>query len=260
MNYFFITSLGRSGTKFFANMLNYNEEVMCFHEPYREDYVNLPLSYYSKDLKVLNANLIARFKDVESKIKQKDNCKYYGEVNSLLRYNTSWLRENLNAKIAHVVRDPKKVVPSIYSRNVYKEGSSHLEIVPNNADLYADQWLEMSRFEKICWYWTHTNNMLLESVDRCFKFEDLISNYTEFQELVDYLEIPMISESVWKTEVLKPKNTSKKAIFRTKAKSILQLKDSNVEQIGYYKDWSMEMKASFKSICGETANKMGYDI
>ena len=118
MKYFFITSLGRSGTKFFANMLNHSNEVMCFHEPYREDYVNLPLSYYASDLKVLENNLQERFKDVELKTSAESSCNYYGEVNSLLRYNTTWLKNNLNAKVAHVVRDPKKVVPSIYSRNV----------------------------------------------------------------------------------------------------------------------------------------------
>lgn len=260
MKYFFITSLGRSGTKFFANMLNYSNDVMCFHEPYREDYVNLPLSYYASDLKVLEYNLEARFKDVELKAKSNPQVKYYGEVNSLLRYNTTWLKSHLNAKIAHVVRDPKKVVPSIYSRNVYKNGGSHLEIVPNNTSEYSNKWSQMNRFEKICWYWTHTNNMLLNNVDRCFKFEDLISDYSKFQELLNYLEIPMISESVWKTEVSKPKNTSKKAVFRKKMKSIIQLKESNVEQIGNYNEWRESMKTSFDSICGETAKKMGYEV
>jgi hypothetical protein len=108
MKYFFITSLGRSGTKFFANMFNYSNEVTCFHEPYKEDYVNLPLSYYSSDLKVLETNLQERFKDVELKTSANSSCNYYGEVNSLLRYNITWLKDNLNAKVAHVVRDPKK--------------------------------------------------------------------------------------------------------------------------------------------------------
>lgn len=260
MKYFFITSLGRSGTKFFANMLNKSSEVMCFHEPYREDYVNLPLSYYASDLKVLGTNLQERFKDVERKISVNSSCNYYGEVNSLLRYNTIWLKENLNAKVAHVVRDPKKVVPSIYSRNVYKKGGSHLEIVPNNTDSYASKWLKMSRFEKICWYWTHTNNRLSDDLDQCFKFEDLISDYSKFQELINYLEIPMIPESVWKMEISKPKNTSKKAIFRKRAKSMLQFKEADVEQIGSYNEWTDEMKASFESICGETSKKMGYGI
>ncbi|MDA7558633.1 sulfotransferase domain-containing protein [Flavobacteriaceae bacterium] len=260
MKYFFITSLGRSGTKFFASMLNKSSEVMCFHEPYREDYVNLLLSYYAGDLKALETNLQERFKDVERKISGNSSCNYYGEVNSLLRYNTIWLKENLNAKVAHVVRDPKKVVPSIYSRNVYKEGGSHLEIVPNNANAYASQWLKMSRFEKICWYWTHTNNRLSDDLERCFKFEDLISDYSKFQELINYLEIPMLSESVWKTEVSKPKNTSKTAIFRVKAKSMLQFKESDVELIGGYNEWTEDMKKSFNAICGDTAKKMGYGI
>lgn len=260
MTYFFITSLGRSGTKFFANMLNHSDEVMCFHEPYREDYMSLPLSYYASDLKVLEHNLKSRFEDVNLKTKSNPNLKYYGEVNSLLRYNTKWLQSNLNAKVAHVVRDPKKVVPSIFSRNVYKEGSSHLEIVPKNTSPYAEKWMYMSRFEKVCWYWMHTNDMLLDNIERCFKFEDLISDYSKFKELVYYLEIPMIAEAVWEIEVSKPKNTSKKALFRKKAKSLLQFKDSDIEQIGNYNEWTEDMKSSFKSICGETANKMGYDI
>ena len=41
---------------------------------------------------------------------------------------------------------------------------------------------------------------------------------------------------------------------------MLQFKESDIEQIGNYKDWTEDMKVSFNAICGETAKKIGYDI
>ncbi|MDT0559385.1 sulfotransferase domain-containing protein [Ichthyenterobacterium sp. W332] len=259
MKYFFITSIGRSGTAFFANLLNKAQGVKCFHEPYRQDYANLPLAYYSNDLMTLKDRLSERFRLINSKVSLNDFA-IYGEVNSLLRYNTQWLKKSLNAKIVHVVRDPRKVVPSIYSRNVYKDGSSHLEIIPKNDDKFSKQWKNMDRFDKICWYWTHTNNMLLNDVDQCFRFEDLIANYDVFAEMCRYIEIPEISKKAWQMEIAKPKNTSKYALFRKRLKLLVTFKSIKIEDIGDFEQWSPDMKIRFKTICGETAQKCGYDI
>ncbi len=261
MTYFFITSLGRSGTKFFANLINQSsDEVLCYHEPYRQDYSNLPLSYYSPELKVVESNLRERFQNVQNELSEHPKYNYYGEVNSLLRYNTQWLQDNLKARVVHIVRDPKKVVPSIYARNVYKEGSSHLDIVPKNNSPYAEKWHMMNRFEKICWYWSHTNDMLLNAVEKCVKFEDLVSDYRVFSDTVGYLGIPTVPESLWKHEISKPKNTSKKAIFRKKLKSVLTMKEAQIETIGAYSEWTTEMRASFHDICGPIAKQIGYDF
>tara|TARA_R110002111_G_scaffold261897_1_gene336136 strand:+ start:2925 stop:3107 length:183 start_codon:yes stop_codon:yes gene_type:complete len=47
--------------------------------------------------------------------------------------------------------------------------------------------------------------------------------------------------------------------FRIKEISMMQLKESENEQIGNYKEWTEDLKNSFNFICGET-KKIGYGI
>ena len=76
----------------------------------------------------MNYSLKNRFNFVKSTYKNNSEIKAYGEVNSLLRYNAQWLKVNLNAKIVSVARDPKKVIRSIYLRNVYIDHKgSHMQ-------------------------------------------------------------------------------------------------------------------------------------
>ncbi len=260
MKYFFITSLGRSGTKFLSNLLNQLDHVICLHEPFNEDYINLKLSYFNCDSLVLKSQLEKRFLNVDNQLKSNKYCKFYGEVNSLLRYNTKWLEDNLGAKIVHITRNPKKVVPSIYSRTIFKKTNRNLEIIPLNSDKFSKDWHNMSRFEKICWYWTHTNNYLFENVDVFFRFEDLISDYEKFVELLNYLELPVIDESLWKKEIIKPKNTSKKSVFKKSMRLALQFKNPKVKLLGNYEKWDNDMKKKFELICYNTMKKFDYEI
>ena len=257
MKYFFITSLGRSGTKFLSKLINNSEEVICKHEPYRQDYLNIGLSYYYPNSTILNDNLHKRFESIK-KNNSKLGYSCYGEVNSLLRYNAEWLKSNLNAKIVHIIRNPKDVVRSIYSRNVYRDGSSHIEIIPKNENPYSDKWLNMTRFEKICWYWVHTNEVLEKNIDMRFRFEDLIKDYNIFLKLIDYLDIPIISKELWEFEIKNPRNTSKANFFRKRLKGLLNFKLIKDNDIGDYDMWTEEQKNSFNRICSKTMRKYGY--
>jgi hypothetical protein len=88
MNYFFILSLGRSGTKFLSNFFNTNKNLICLHEPNKvDDYINLPLSYYYPNSSILHDSLTNRFNLVKNTYKSDSEIEAYGEVNSLLRYN-----------------------------------------------------------------------------------------------------------------------------------------------------------------------------
>jgi hypothetical protein len=209
---------------------------------------------------VLKSQLEKRFLKVNKQLNSDKNCRFYGEVNSLLRYNTKWLEDNLDAKIVHIIRNPKKVIPSIYARTVYKKINRDLEIIPFNSDKFSKKWHKMSRFEKICWYWTHTNNHLSENLDVFFRFEDLISDYNKFVDLLNYLELPIIKESLWRKEVQKPKNTSKKSIVKKSISLALQFKNPKIKLLGKYEEWDYNMKKEFKIICYNTMKKFDYEI
>ena len=263
MNYFFILSLGRSGTKFLSNLFNTNKNLICLHEPNKvDDYINLPLSYYYPNSSILHDSLTNRFNLIKNTYKSDSEIEAYGEVNSLLRYNAEWLKRNLNAKIVSIARDPKKVIRSIYLRNVYIDHKgSHMPIMPKNEDPYVNEWVHMNRFERICWYWKHTNQHLIRYNFPIYKFERLIDNYDTFLGLIEQLGISNIDKKTWKKLSSKPLNNSKnfKNNVRYFMKKIIGLEKYERVDIGQYDSWTKPQKDSFKKICGKVANDLGYE-
>ena len=209
MKYFFIISLGRSGTQFLSNLLNQVPNFSVKHEPFIEDKKLLSYSYSDSYSQIVEKLLQERFKSVNSDLD--NNYNTYGEVNSYLRYNSDWLRNELNAKILTIVRDGRDFVKSAYGRTIYTNEEPQLSIIPKNGDSYVEKWPKMDRFEKLCWYWKTTNEYLFDNFgDDILKFEKLISDYEYFnKKILIPLNIDSLSYDKWINIVQKPKNTSK---------------------------------------------------
>ena len=254
---FFILSHGRSGSKFLALLLNdTSNDIVVNHEPFLEDYHLLPLAYYYPESKVLKSKLKNRFETILSELN--NDVAIYGEVNSLLRYSAGWLIDNLSPVILHLVRDGRDVVRSTYARNTYLWNDSHLPIFPKNNDKYSDKWIQMTRFEKICWYWRETNEHLLRYNFPIIHLESLISNYDYFK---NKLLIPLgisVSYDRWKEKISNPQNKTKNFDFKKIVKKYIIKENINTDKIPHYTRWDKNMLESFNEICGETMRKLGY--
>lgn len=256
MQYFFILALGRSGTNFLARLLDHDTRGTVRHETYALDSRLMVLRRAGGYAKVLDHLLEERFKD-----RIPAEGEFYGEVNSYLRYEADWLRARFDPVLLHLVRDGRDFVRSAYIRGVYTPFEIDGPIVPRDDDPYAGRWAEMDRFQRLCWYWMHTNEQLACGVERFVRLEDLLGDYQVLRrEVLDPTGL-RIDEDVWRREVDRPKNTSRIYRLRLAAARLRRGRQGlpNFEPIPHWSRWDDEMTRRFEEICGPTMRRFGYE-
>jgi hypothetical protein len=249
----FVLAQGRSGTAFLSELLAGAPRTLIRHEAPGDAQI-LSLSRYGRSERAVDALLSKRF---ESLLPRDPRIEVYGEVNSFLRYNADWLRRRFDPVLLHVVRDGRAFVRSAWEREVLTSHQRQLPIVPTDDDPFAEAWPGMSRFERICWIWQHTNEMLGASVERHARLEDLLASHAAFRAALLEplgLEIP---EEVWRAAVKRPKNTSSGFRWRRWAASALG-RPGPGERLPHWTRWPAEQEERFWRICGKTMERFGY--
>lgn len=237
---FFILSLGRSGTTFLAHVLNKQALSAVYHEMYRDR--DALVEAFWNPQKATEYLSGSRQRLIAARIIN-SQCEVYGEVNSYLRYHVDALQQVWQPTILHLVRDGRDVVRSIMMRPAFTEEDRHHtgRLRPRNGEPFADEWLEMDRFARVCWYWAHANRHLLKHRLPLVRLEDILSSYALFEaQVLSPLELTLSSE-IWETEVGQPKNVSSKKSFPR------------------WEAWSARRKVQFDNICGSTMHELGYE-
>jgi len=146
-----ITGCGHSGTRFVATLFQIR------HEPQER----------------MDAQVYVRaFHDKEF---SKQYVKEYflgleRECNSFLVPHAEAIRELFpEATMFHLVRDPKKVIRSLISNDLYSGDN----IDYHNVKLFDESWDKLSQFEKTCWYWRIINERLRKLGLPVIRLEDL---------------------------------------------------------------------------------------
>ena len=112
---FFVLGMGRSGTSFFANLLDSDPHSYVVHEPVQRDFSAYQDAFHSPE----KADLyIRRFRGKEMFLRASGRgVSTYGEVNSTMRRHVHALRRIFpNARYLHLVRDGRDVVRSMMAR------------------------------------------------------------------------------------------------------------------------------------------------
>lgn len=225
---YFVLAIGRSGTKWLADVLDSN------HEPIKEDSIAYRHAFHSPKLakeyiRSFRSQAIEKFKE------GKDT---YGEVNSYLRRHTAALKEFYpEASFVHLVRDPKMCIRSMYSRGTMgPRDAGTVGIFPKEGE-YAEKWYDMDRFQRLCWYWKIENEYLREHIDDYFRLEDISDDYEEFQKLTEKFGLE-VSREKWETDA---KNTTKS------------------HKLPHPDDWSEKRYEQYRQICGTEAVKYNYE-
>ncbi len=197
-----ITSLGRTGTLFFARFFKDRfSNVAAFHEAGRITLREIKMSEIVGSIKnfglkksVFNKlsresglmslshkrmrseistqqaaeGIIANRKSFIEKAKEdlyvESNYQYYGLIDVLPSVFERY-------KLVYIIRDPRDWVAScINSRLFYHPTDFHTligdRITPAliKDEEYTDKWRKMDRFEKLCWAWNYINNYAVKSV------------------------------------------------------------------------------------------------
>lgn len=241
-NIFFGFSSIRSGTVFLANILtSETKNSHIEHEANIIDYWHYPKAIGNeKEAEKYFRNY--RFKEIPTRVSAK--CNIYGEVNPFLRLHCKAIKSILpDAKLFHIIRDGREVVRSVMSREILGNKDPFTKLIsPPINDPYKNNWVQMTRFEKVCWQWQFENHYIRQHVSHFIMFEELISNYTYFKnQLLDYLGID-ISIETWQQYVERPKNITPNY------------------QIGHWENWSDTERDIFKKICGNEMEQYGYKL
>ena len=145
------------------------------------------------------------------------------------------------AKQFHIVRDPKKVLRSLMSRELFDRKDPMAQIIyPPKEEAHSEEWSRMNRFEKLCWLWAADNKFIRENTHHTIRFEDLRKDFDQFdQDVLQYLGLEMSADS-WQSDIDQVYNFTPHYTFPE------------------YPDWTAEDKRSFERICGEEMTVYGY--
>jgi len=257
----FIVSTGRTGTKFLAMFFNrFFEDTLSLHEPtptlfhIGSNFIKGNISF----LEALNGFDIQRLHIC--KRLNKNNIRFYVESNNYLSNLIPVVSEYYNnAKFVYITRNGKDYVRSYYSKKSSKKGyyslsdESPTKLYTSNDfpdDRFYGQWDNMSRFERVCWFWVKRNQMIESFLTDDIswikvRFEDIFSNgYTGLWEIIDFFDLRnqiKIDRSEIDKVIAEKLNITKKYLLPEK-----------------FKDWPDDKKEIFEGICGEYMEKLGY--
>lgn len=250
MKYIFVTGMGRSGTTFLSRLLSHIEGVYAGHE-YIGDREYWLLSWYLEGQNYAKPYLERAKNDIEREI----NEKIFIDVNSYLHHSTQELQNVFDPlEVFHIVRHPKDVVRSLYTRRTDK----NFHILPKDRPS-IEQWMGGDKFSQICWNWAATTKQLEKNATKLIHFEKLVSDYTYFNEnlLSPFgLALPRSSwDTLKSTRVKKTKSPAYRYLYaKIKGKPFVKTK------LPEYNQWSRRQKDIFLELCGDAMQSIGYDI
>ncbi|NIM17571.1 MAG: hypothetical protein GTO45_36620 [Candidatus Aminicenantes bacterium] len=249
MRYAFVTGMGRSGTVFVTNLLKQCGQVTVRHEfiGNREYWV---LSWYLPHDVYAEPYLIRAKNSIESTFDEG----FFIDVNGYLQHSVPLLRKVFGAsQVFHLVRDPRRVVRSLYSRR----SDRSVDLIPKNRP-EVEKWLDGDKFQHICWNWASTTRELLSEDTKLILFEKVISDYDYLvQNLLEPLDLPL-ERQLW-TRLIKKKLNKTRSKFYRYLYCKVKGKEYISTSIPEYNRWPTAYKEIFEELCGDVMRQCGYE-
>lgn len=230
---FFIISTGRTATNFFGHFFNENfENVLAFHEP-APDLYDIGIDKYRNKNKFFSSKSllkIARFNQYK-KLK-KSESKIYIESNPNLSFLLAEIKEFFpESKILYITRDLPSYLISAFNKSpdnsnkmfFYDSNDHRKRITPFDFpnDPLVKTWNNISREEKIAWYWKTCNEIILENISNMnylqVKYEDIFLSENKkehLKEVINFFNFPIEkSDYIYEKALNKKRNTNSKKIM-----------------------------------------------
>jgi hypothetical protein len=247
--YIFITGLGRSGTSFLTSLLSGHQGIYSGHEYIgnREFWL---LSWY------LGAGYSEEYlKRTKAGIEKKFDHHTFIDVNGRLQNCVPQLKAVFdNPEVLHLVRDPRKVVRSLYIRR----NDKNIHLIPKERQEIS-KWLDEDKFYQVCWNWARTTQQLLDMKLPLIQFEKLTGDFEYCKsKLLDVAGIRMDKTEWEKRSSIKVNRTYPKwyrlMYARLKGKTFVE------DELPEYAEWSTEQKKVFLEVCGPVMELAGYKL
>jgi len=255
LNAVFFLSTGRTGTKFFSNLLNRSSEIYAVHEPFPEfTYTNkYAYQYYKKegfddeDLNGLFSSIFLTARDqLLHKIYMHD--KIYLETNNWLTFFAPALKYLFpKAKFVFLYRHPGDVIRSAMNRKWYMGNTFDLgRLAPLEDDISKNKWEKMDSLSKNAWLWNETNQFIINYLNTLEKEDYFYFNFNKLttsnvSSLSKFLNIELPEEKV-KKKIGKPINQQKLKTHKS------------------YSNWKEEDKDIVRYYCSVLSQELGYQL
>ena len=285
----FITSAGRTGTKFLGdNLAQMIDDCYCVHEP---DVLNLDIRNNLRKINKFGAKhmIFDRIRGksgirvlsqslVSGNISEneawnrilKGRSKYWQSIDNdlIIESYYGWygllsaIRNNCpNYKIVIMTRHPGTWIKSninwgkFYGAEdiVQKIGSKRLNpSMTGDKELYP-KWEKMNQFEKLCWTWNAIYSIALEKLD-----EDPNTMLIKYEDLFDRDS----GAGHLDTLVKHITSFSNKSFDHKLKKDILKQRVHQSEDSGFpnFENWSLEMIEVMEAYCGDIMSRLGYSV
>jgi len=237
----FVLSTGRSGSNAISKILSQHSQVQCVHDAFA------PMNKFVCDLLYKN--------DSEENIKNSikrifDNItigekKVYGQSDQKLGALVTILKEIFpECKFIWLVRNPIDFINSAYPRGWYRnrefgyeeiDGKEFYESLATPSDFHAahringykigifsaEEWKEMTAFERLCWYYKYWN--------------ELIENQLHSLPESDFVKVDL--------KDLKSRTSNLQSFLglQTELLTVTKFNQAKYKKLSY-KDWTSEMK------------------
>ena len=244
---FFISGSGRSGTQWLSALMRESSNAFIQHEwhklrygalePMHNEAVGLPYRKRVPSWVAMRLRATRRaFRECGKEV--------YGECGNKTRYALAALeREFEPVFLLQLVRDGRDVVRSFYSRQTYTGHDLHLPLLPGPRDSYVGVWPHLERFEKLCWLWSFT----VEMVDFYTR-----GNFVCFEDL-------LTSHDVLQAKILEPAGMT---IAKPDWQSYTERRIDRSHQplkLPHWTEWDYQHTEVFWDICADMMQRFDYD-
>ena len=242
----FMLSTGRSGTKWFSELLSLDKSTCVLHDPTPNlafqntlayEYLNKSNGSCEVEVRELLKEMYLAAREPYINYSVKTDKRLIETNNSITFFAPILLELFPNAKFIHVIRPPVKFIISGLRRDYYTDSPSDLRRINITDDSY-------SQVHKIAKLWETTNqfveklkeNPIYKDRFHTFIFDDLDTK--SIKSLLDFINVD-VSETNIKKRIPRPSNIQSKG------------------KISSFDNWPIEQKKAIKNICGELASKYG---
>ncbi|MGM0408194.1 MAG: sulfotransferase [Bacteroidota bacterium] len=252
----FFLSTGRTGTKWFSELLKKTKGSLVFHSPTPDLSVQSVYAYYilvkndfrlehEQETALKEIFLAAREEQLRYSYK---TAKKFIETNNYLTFFAPVLANLFHtAKFVHLHRHPGEFVRSALDRNYFgKEDINAIRRIKPVSEDYYYQWKQFSQLEKSAWLWNETNSFIEK-----FKSE---SNSQQIMSVsLNELDVQTVKKVVEFIGV-----DINEHLIGKKLKSKINVQ--KVRTTKPYAMWSEIQIKELNGICGDLAEHYGYEL
>ncbi len=253
----FFLSTGRTGTKFFTELLSHSKNVCVFHSPQPEFIEQGKIAYEAYQLlgqsdrdKTLN-ELISQIFVVgreELLFKTYLRNQRYMETNNRITFLAPAIKYYIpNAKFVHLHRHPGEFIRSGLRRGWYSGDLSHDKgrVEPTSNSSNFNEWNNFDSVEKIAWLWNETNQFINDFLAQLNQDDYFVFNFNELNrehvsQLLQFLDIDEIEDET---------------IGRLLPQKVNEQKTGSIDE---YLNWEEAEKEKVRRICQKLADEYNY--